>query len=349
VKPRVFFICGSLNQTTQLHAVSRALDTRLGGIDARFAPYYGDVIIDGMRRLGLIEMSIAGQKRRRWCLDYLSSHGLPIDIAGKRGRYDLVVTCTDLVIPENVRQYPIVVVQEGILDPEGWVAWVTRHTPLPGWLAGTTRTGESGRFDRYCVASEGYRHHFVSRGADPAKVVATGIPNFDDCKRFERNDFPYKGYVLAATSDTRETMKLLDDRGHFVERVARIARRRGISRILFKLHPNEDEARETREIKRIIPDALVFQKGSAEEMVANCDVLATEWSSVAFVGVALGKEVHSNFSREELSRLCPVQNGGASAANIARVCEELLAPPLVGRARERGQERPPEGFDGARA
>jgi hypothetical protein len=309
--------------------VKRATD-ELGDHDAWFTPYYGDWIVDRMRRLGLIEMTIGGNKRRGWCLDWLASRGLKVDLDGKRGGYDLVVTCTDLVVPKNVQKYPVLVVQEGILDPESWISRTCRATPLPNWLAGTTCTGESGLYDRFCVASDGYREEFIRRGADPERVVTTGIPNFDDCERYRKNDFPHRGYVLAATSDTRETLKSLATpfaarRARFIEKVVRIARERGKQdAIIFKLHPNEDEARERALIERLAPGALVFQKGSAEEMIANCDVLVTQWSSVAFVGLALGKEVHSNFTHEELTRLCPQQNTGKSAANIARVARAMI-------------------------
>jgi hypothetical protein len=58
-------------------------------------------------------------------------------------------------------------------------------------------------------------------------------------------------------------------------------------------------------------------------MIANCDVLSTQWFSTAFVGLALGKEVHSYQDPAELRRLLPVQNG-AAAARIAEVCRDLL-------------------------
>lgn len=330
MSPRVLYICGSINQTTQMAAVADAM----GEHDARFTPYYGDRGVDRMRRLGLIEMTIGGNKRRAWCTDWLRARGATIDLDGRGGGYDLVVTCTDLVVPKNVRGVPIVVVQEGILDPERWLAWLCRRAPLPRWIAGTALTGESGLYDRFCVASEGYRAQFVARGADPARVVATGIPNFDDCARYTKNDFPLRGYVLAATSDTRETLKLADSRARFVRRVLAIANGR---QVVFKLHPNEDEARERRRLAKLAPRALVFQDGSAEEMIANCDVLVTQWSSVAFVGLALGKEVHASWPDADLRRLMPIQNGGTSAAKIARVCRALLGaeepqrPPVTAR------------------
>jgi hypothetical protein len=58
-------------------------------------------------------------------------------------------------------------------------------------------------------------------------------------------------------------------------------------------------------------------------MIANCDVLVTQYSSVVFVGLALGKECHSYFDLGDLRELLPIQNGGTSAAAIARVCEEV--------------------------
>ncbi len=45
---------------------------------------------------------------------------------------------------------------------------------------------------------------------------------------------------------------------------------------------------------------------------------------MVFVGLALGKQVHSFHPVETLKRLMPVQNRCA-ARNIARECRELLA------------------------
>jgi hypothetical protein len=337
---RALFIGGSLNQTTQMHAVAHAL-REVTDLDAWFTPFYGDRAVDALRRAGLIEMTIGGNRRRGWCLDYLRDHGLHVDLHGSGGGYDLVVTCTDLVVPRNVRGGRLVVVQEGILDPDEGVARVCRRLRfLPRWLAGTAMTGESFLYDRFCVASEGYRARVIERGADPSKVVVTGIPNFDDCARYRKNDFPHTGFVLVCTSDARETFKR-DDREGLVLRALQIAAGR---RLVFKLHPNEEAERATREIKRIAPAALVYATGSAEEMIANCDELVTQWSSTVFVGLALGKRVHSDADVAELRRLAPVQNGGAGARNIARVCRELLdvGSPVVALRRRRPAAPPEE-------
>jgi hypothetical protein len=314
---RVLFVCGSLNQTKQLHAVAKAMRH----IDARFTPFYGSATVTAMRRAGLLENTIGGDKLRSRCLEYLRQNALAVDLDGASGRHDLVVVCTDVALPDNIDCSPLVVVQEGILDPPG-LAWeLVRRLPkhLPRWLAGTTATGLSGKYARFCVASEGYRALFVERGAPAEKVVVTGIPNFDDCASFLDNEFPRSGYVLVCTSDARETFKL-HDRPAFIRHAQRIADGR---ELIFKLHPNENAARARREIKRLAPAASVFANGPTEAMVANCSVLITHWSSVAFVGLALDKEVHSSHPLSELKRLLPEQNRSA-AQRIARVCEALL-------------------------
>jgi hypothetical protein len=52
-------------------------------------------------------------------------------------------------------------------------------------------------------------------------------------------------------------------------------------------------------------------------MIANCDTLITKYSTVAYVGIILGKKVYSYFDLEELKKLAPFQNGGVSAKKIA--------------------------------
>jgi hypothetical protein len=316
-RPRVFFICGSINQTTQMHQIAR----ELGDCDAAFSPYYGDAGVRRLRELGLAECSIAGKRLRARCLEYLLAHGLSVDLDGARGGYDLIFTCSDVVVPSNVKGPPLVLVQEGITDPENYLYPLVRRFPqrLPRWLAGTAATGLSNLYERFCVASEGYRDHFVARGAPAARVVVTGMPNFDDCRRFLQNDFPLHGYVLVCTSDARETYKI-DTRKRFVRQAIAIAAGRPL---VFKLHPNENAERATREILALAPGARVFATGPTEAMIANCDVLITQFSSVVFVGLALGKEVHSQHPIDVLERLLPVQNGCA-ASNIARVGRELL-------------------------
>ena len=316
MKKRIFFICGSMNQTTQMHQVS----THLGQYEHAFSPYYCDGLDEIFRRLGLMEFTIIGDKLASRCRTYLQDHHLAIDYQGKNRPYDLVVTCSDVYVQKNIRDHKIVLVQEGITDAESiWFRLVKRFRGLPRWLAGTSATGLSDAYRVFCVASEGYRDFFIRKGVRPEKIIVTGIPNFDNCQRYCSNDFPHRHYVLVCTSPLREIYQG-EDREAFLQKAVKIADGRPL---IFKLHPNENAQRAIREIHRSAPGAMVFTAGSAEEMIANCDVLITRFSSTAFVGIALGKETYSDFDMDQLRRLMPLQNNSA-ALNIANVCRRVL-------------------------
>ena len=215
------------------------------------------------------------------------------------------------------------------MEQPNWRTWVWRHTRLmPRGIATTAVFGLTKQYEKFCVASEGYRRQFLAEGISPHKLVVTGIPNFDDFARFKDNDFPHHGYALVCTSDGRETMMKVD-RPALLKRSVQLAAGR---QLIFKLHPNENAERATREILAIAPKALVFSDGNAEEMVANCEVLITEHSSLTFCGLALGKEVHTNLPLEQVAALLPVQNQHA-AEEIADVVRGIL------RARGRAATR----------
>jgi hypothetical protein len=299
-----------------MHAIAR----QMPGVDAAFTPFYATGVLALFKEWGFLENTVLGDKLGRRCLEYLERQGLTIDVGGRRGPYDLVVTCSDLVIPGNLGDARIVLVQEGMTDPEDVFYHLYRRMPfLPRWIGSTSTTGLSLRYERFCVASPGYRDLFIGKGVPGDRIVVTGIPNFDNCAEFAINTFPHKGYVLVCTSDMRETYKREDRKG-FIRRAVRIAAGRPM---IFKLHPNENHDRATREIHRYAPGALVFVSGNAEEMIANAEVLITRLSSTVLVGLSLGKECYSDFPMDQLRALIPLQHGRA-AANIARVCLGLL-------------------------
>jgi len=70
---------------------------------------------------------------------------------------------------------------------------------------------------------------------------------------------------------------------------------------------------------------LIYTSGNINPMIANCEEFITQYSSAVYVGMALGKKVHSYFDKEELERQMPIQNKGTSAKNIAQVCRDFLA------------------------
>lgn len=317
-KKKILFICGSINQTTQMHQIANELPE----YEHAFTPYYGNADFQFLLRIGVLEYTIGGHKLRSRCLAYLRDHDLPVDMEGQRGGYDLVLHCSDLVYPNNIRQYKTLLVQEGMTDPESILFPVMRRfRKLPGWIAGTSAFGLSDLYDTFCVASEGYKELFARRGVRPEKMIVTGIPNFDDCKRYTRNNFPHKGYVLCCTSDVREVF-WYEDRKGFIDKAKRIADAQN-KQLIFKLHPNEKIPRAVSEIARWAPEALVYTGGSAEEMVANADVLVCQYSSLAYVGMALGKEVHSFFDLDDLRKLMPLQHG-RGAKNIADVARAMM-------------------------
>jgi len=317
--PRVLLICGTANQTTQLHAVARQLPE----CELHFSPFYSEGYREWMGRVGLLENSIMGTWIRAQCLDYLRSQGLSTDLGGKNGPYDLVISCSDLLVPANVDERRLLVVQEGMLDLPSWWSHVVQQLQLSPYFCGTVLTGARGHYARMCVASEGFRELIASRGGPRHKLVVTGIPNFDNCAAFHHNHIPDRDFLLAATSDLRETFRT-DDRRRFLKRLGELARGR---QIIIKLHPNERKARALREISEVLPEARVLTKYKVEELIANCSTLVTQVSSTTFVGLALGKEVYSDLDLEEMRLLLPLQNAGASAAHIADEVRDLLGLP----------------------
>src|SRR6476646_6476517 len=123
-KPKALFICGSLNQTKQMHAVARELPE----LDAWFTPYYVEGLLDRARKAHWIDMTIAGFPWMERCKAYLAEHGLQLDYQGRRfhDEYGLVVTCQDVYVPPSVRKLVrkgvgFVLVQEGMTDPENFM------------------------------------------------------------------------------------------------------------------------------------------------------------------------------------------------------------------------------------
>jgi hypothetical protein len=317
-KEKILYICGSLNQTTQMHQISNELTE----YDAYFSPYYsqGYWYIELLRKVGLMDFSILGGQAKQNTLKYFRENNLKIDDEGKLNDYSLVFTCSDMLIPRNIRNKKIILVQEGMTDPEHLGYHLAKKYNFPRWMGGTATTGISNAFDIFCVASEGYKKLFIDKGVVPEKITVTGIPNFDNCEEFLENDFPHKGYVLVATSDMRETYKY-ENRKKFIERAVKIANGK---KMIFKLHPNENFNRAKEEIDKYAPGSLVFYKDNINPMIANCDILITRYSTVVYIGLALGKEVYSDFDVNALKNLVPLQNKGNSAKNIAKVAKDFL-------------------------
>jgi hypothetical protein len=319
---KILFIVGSPNQTSQMHQIA----SNLPEYDCYFSQFFSDNwFIKAVVKTGLLDQTILAGHWKAKADKYLKDHNLKNDYAGRvyGNTYDLVVLCTELIVPSSVRHIKTVWVQEGMVDPLTTRAKIVRALNLPGFLAGSTAlNGAANLCDVYCAASHGYKNYFTKLGTDGEKILVTGIPNYDNIlATIVDNDFPYHGYVFVATSDIRECYGT-DDRPAFLKKAVQIANGR---RLIIKLHPNEKVGRAVREIKENTPpDTLVYTDGNINHMIANCSELITQYSTVVYTGIALNKKVHSYFDIDFLKRHLPIQNGGKSAALIAQVCREYI-------------------------
>ena len=317
---KILFITGSLNQTSQMHQIAEELPD----YDCWFSQIFADspLINAAIRYTPLLDNTILTGHFKANSESYLSRHQLRTDYQAEKNRYDLVVYCTDLIIPDRMLQARTLWVQEGMIDPYTPKSKWIQRLHLPPYLAGdTSLNGSTNLCDVYCVASEGYKQYIADKGTHPSKIIVTGIPNYDNLQQYLYNDFSHRDYVMVATSDIRETFRK-EDRIGFIKEATQIAAGR---QLLFKLHPNELYERAKTEIETHAPaGTLVFQQGNTNEMIANCQVLITQFSTVVYAGLALKKKVYSYFDINELKRLAPIQNGGRSAANIAQVCRNFL-------------------------
>ncbi len=303
--------------------------SHLEEFDCYFSQLYYDgpllSIFNIVEKLGLQEATIMSGQFKAKADRYLAENGLKNDFkAASYGHtYDLAVVCTDVVLPQSLLDnVKTVFVQEGMTDLITWWSKIVKALKLPPIIAvGTSLNGTSNICDIYCVASQGYKDYFSTWGTNPSRIAVTGIPNFDHVKQFLNNDFPYQDYIMVATTDMRETYRL-DNRKKFIRKAAEIADGR---QLLFKLHPNEKKARAVAEIKRYAPaGSLIFTEGNTNHMIANCQELITQYSTVVYVGIALGKKVYSYFDLNELKQKTPIQNEGQSASNIADICRHFI-------------------------
>ena len=334
----VLLICGTLNQTKSMLAVAAHLREH----QCYFTPYYCDGALRWATDLGWLNFTAMGGPLRDRSFRHLQEEGVAIDERGEARAYDLIVTCSDLIIQKNIRGRRIVLVQEGLTEPEGALYWGAKHLGLPRFLANTAAFGLSHGYELFCVASPGYRDLFEAKGVRREKMVVTGIPNFDNVQALANVDFTERGYVLVCTSNARETFKF-ENRPAFLKQAHRIANGR---QVVVKLHPGERHERATREVLAVAPNALIRRHGSAEELIPNAAAVVARYSTVAFTAAALGKEVHTSVAPEVLARLMPIQNGGRSGQNIAAVCRVYLESGAEAVAGLRAKFEPRETLDG---
>ncbi len=171
VRKTILFIGGSLNQTTMMHKISQHFED----CDCYFTPYYSTGMIGHLVRMGLLSNTILGGRFRQLTERYLKQHNLKVDYKGRQHDYDLVFTSQDLIIPSNIRNKRIALVQEGMTEPETLIYHLVKLFSLPRWMGSTAMTGLSDRYDLFFVASEGYRDLLFQKGSTPKRY---GLPEF---------------------------------------------------------------------------------------------------------------------------------------------------------------------------
>ena len=235
-RKKILFLTGSQNQTIQMHKIASHLTSNY---DCYFSQVFDDgMAINLLMKTGLVESVVISDTYREKAENYYKQHGLQSDYRGEMlgNTYDLVVMCSDIVFPKKFKATKTIFVQEGMTDPMTIWSKIVHSMGLPGYYAmSTALNGASNLCDIYCVASQGYKDKFADAGTDESKIIVTGMPNFDDLHSYLNNDFPYKNYVLAATSDIRELYGF-DNRKKFIKNCVDIAAGR---QLIFKLHPNE--------------------------------------------------------------------------------------------------------------
>jgi hypothetical protein len=320
MRKKILFITGSINQTSQMHQISRHLQD----FDCWFSQIFADnaALSALVKHTPFANGTVVAESFREKAEHYLRQLGAQIDYLGEKNQYDLVVNCSDMIVAKKFRKIKTIWVQEGMIDKPTLLTGLVKAFGLPAYLTGdTSLNGSTNVCDIYCTASDGYKNYFANYGTDPSKLVVTGIPNYDNQHQFMNNDFPLHNYVMVATSDMRETYRF-ENRRAFIKHASRIADGR---QLLFKLHPNEKVSRAEAEIKKHAPGgSLIFSSGNTNHMIANCSELITQYSTVVYTGIVLGKKVHSYFELENLKRLAPVQNGGNSAKNIGQICRAYI-------------------------
>lgn len=322
MQKKVLFIIGSPNQTTQMYSVYEHLKNEY---DCWFTQTFPDTWYEKtVLKLGLLKNTIMDGEFRRLGEKFVADNGLQYDYAGETvgNKYDLVVLCTDIAFPKVARNTKTVWVQEGMTDPmTQWAKFVQKIKIPPVLAMSTALNGSLNRANVYCASSQGYADFFTKHGTPKEKIFVTGMPNYDNIHDYLNNDFPHKNFTLVCTSDIRETYRK-EDRPAFIRDCVQKSKGK---KLIFKLHPNEIKERAIQEIKDNAPaDTLVFTDGNINHMIANCDILITQFSTVSYIGLVLDKEVHSYLNIDELKTLTPLQNGGTSGKRIAAISKKFI-------------------------
>ena len=94
----ILLICGTLNQTKAMIAIGNELADH----NCYYTPFYCDGHLLRASRRGQLDFTVLAGPLRERTATYMCQAKLPIDDRGEARDYDLVVTCTDLILQDNI-------------------------------------------------------------------------------------------------------------------------------------------------------------------------------------------------------------------------------------------------------
>src|SRR6202012_5055514 len=132
MRKKILFITGSINQTSQMHQISHFLPD----YDCWFSQVFSETRISKFleKYTNIIEGTVMSEQCRENSEKYLRERGMQIDYKAARNKYNLVVFCSDMVVPANIRQPKTIWVQEGMIDKLTLVSRIVKALGLPIWV-----------------------------------------------------------------------------------------------------------------------------------------------------------------------------------------------------------------------
>ena len=100
----ILFICGTLNQTKAMLAIGNELADH----NCFYTPFYCDGHLLRASQRGQLDFTVLAGPLRDRTFNYLRRAEVPIDDRGEARSYDLIVTCMDLILPDNIEGKRIV-------------------------------------------------------------------------------------------------------------------------------------------------------------------------------------------------------------------------------------------------
>jgi len=320
MKKNILFIGSTVDQIKVMHTISDHLNPVH---NCFFTPFYLDNVVSKLGLSRQLENIVFGKNYREDIFDYIQNNDLKLDECGESNHYDLVVTFSTLIIPKNIRNSRIVLLQDLMNEPRNFMAYFTKWFKFSSYLNKPSSINLFERYDVVCVASPGYRKRFIRNGADPDKIALTGIPEFTTFPDTLPDDVLQRGVVHLVTLPLWGSLEK-EYRKDLQMNLNWIADGRPI---YFKLLPTDQPIIATRKIKNTLLNVRVFT-GSRNHLKNIYERgLISKRTACLFTASVIGDKLHIFADAEVLRHLKPYQNSTASAEKIANVCKNLMVVP----------------------